>query len=128
MNDHWETYNDWLIFSVKENKPNHKPLKFRTKPLKKGEDVYVVGWSYKDTLGAQRIYEYKYDTTDGIYHQLIQVKGPTSLGGLSGSPVVDKKGEVIGLVTSGGEDENTKQVLLQATNMKNAMKFISELK
>ncbi|WP_109437332.1 MULTISPECIES: trypsin-like peptidase domain-containing protein [Aquimarina] len=127
MDTNWDTYNDWLVFSVKENKTSHKPLKFRKKPIKKGEYVYAIGWSYKDSIGAQRVYQYTFDTTEGDYHNLIQIKGPKSLGGLSGAPIVDKKGRIIGLVSSGGEDEKTKEVFLQATNIKNAFKFISNL-
>jgi hypothetical protein len=39
---------------------------------------------------------------------------------LSGSPVVDKKGDVVGLVSSDCEDDKTKNVFIQATNLKNA--------
>ncbi len=127
MNTNWDTYNDWLVFSVKQNKTNYKPLAYRVKPLKKGEPLYVIGWSYKDVLGDQRIYEYEFDSTEGDYHNLIQVKGPESLGGLSGAPIVDKRGKWVGLVTSGGEDEKTKKVLLQATSNKNVIQFITEL-
>jgi hypothetical protein len=127
MNTNWDTYNDWLVFSVKENKTTHKPLKFRKKPLKKGESLYAVGWSYKDSIGKQRVYEYKFDNTEGNYHNLIQIQGPKSLGGLSGAPIVDKNGRVVGLVSSGWEDEKTKQVFLEATSMKNVIDFISNL-
>jgi V8-like Glu-specific endopeptidase len=127
MDNNWDSYNDWLVFSIKENKTKHKPLKFRTDLLKKEENLYVIGWSYKDSVGTQRVYEYKFDKVEGNYYNLKQIKGPKSLGGLSGSPVVDKKGKVIGLVTSGWEDEKTKEVILQATSMKKALEFITTL-
>lgn len=128
MDTNWDTYEDWLVFSVKENKTNHTPLSFRKKPLKKGERLYAVGWTYKDTLGSQRVYEYQFDNTDGNFHNLTQINGPKSLGGLSGAPVVDGKGKIVGLVSSGGEDENTKEVLLEATDIKHAFEFISNMK
>lgn len=127
LDSNWDTYNDWLVFSIKQNKTNHKPLRFRKKTLKKGELLYVIGWSYKDTIGVQRVYEYEYDKTEGDYHHLIQIKGPKSLGGLSGAPIVDSRGKIVGLVTSGGEDEKTKKVSIEATGVKNIVKFISEL-
>lgn len=127
MDANWDTYEDWLVFSVKENKTNHTPLSFRKKPLKKGELLYAVGWSYKDTVGSQRRYEYKFDTTEGNFHNLIQIEGPESLGGLSGAPIVDTRGRIVGLVSSGREDENTKEVLLQATDIKHAFEFISNI-
>jgi V8-like Glu-specific endopeptidase len=127
MDNNWDNYNDWLVFSIKENKTKHKPLKFRTDLLIKEENMFVIGWSYKDSIGTQRVYEYKFDKVEGNYYNLKQIKGPKSLAGLSGSPVVDKKGNVIGLVTSGWEDEETKEVILQATSMKKALEFITEL-
>ena len=127
MFTNWETYDDWLVFSIKENKTKHRPLKFRTEPLAKGEPLYAVGWSYSDTTGTQRIYEYTFDETEGNYHNLLQVKGPKKLGGLSGAPVVDEKGKLVGLVTSGGEDEKTKEVFLQVTSTKNMLTYIESL-
>lgn len=127
MYNNWENYNDWLVFSIKENNTNHVPLKFRGKPLEKGEIVNVIGWSYSDTTGSQRVYTYKYDNTNGNYHNLIQINGPKSLGGLSGSPIIDEQGKLIGLVTSGGEDEETGEIILEATNTKNMIEFISRL-
>ena len=127
MNENWDTYNDWLVFSIKENKSKYKPLTVRKKPLVKEEDLYVFGWSYEDTIGPQRMYEYKFDEVDGNYYNLKQIKGPKSLGGLSGSPVVDKKGRVVGLVSSGWEDEKTKDTFIQVTSMKNTITFISNL-
>ncbi|MFK7936537.1 MAG: trypsin-like peptidase domain-containing protein [Saprospiraceae bacterium] len=125
--NNWETYDDWLVFSVKENTTKHKMLKFRTKPLAQGEPLYAIGWSYSDTTGTQRVYEYIYQETSGNFHNLVQVKGPEKLGGLSGAPIVDKKGAVVGLVTSGGEDEETKEIILEATSMENVMKFLATL-
>ncbi len=127
LDSNWDTYNDWLVFSIKQNKTNHKPLKFREKKLKNGECLYAIGWSYKDTIGAQRVYEYKFDKTEGDYHRLIQVQGPKSLGGMSGAPIVDKKGKIVGLITSGGEDKKTKKIVLEATSSKNIVQFISQL-
>ncbi len=127
MDANWDNYNDWLVFSIKENKTKHKPLKIRTKPLKKDETLYVVGWSYKDSIGTQRVYQYKFDKVDGNYYNLKQIKGPKSLGGLSGSPVLDRNGNVIGLVSSGWVDEKSNEVYMQATSMKNTLKFITDL-
>ncbi|WP_298316666.1 trypsin-like peptidase domain-containing protein [uncultured Aquimarina sp.] len=127
LDTNWDAFNDWLVFSVKENKTSHKPLKFRKKPLKKDENVYVIGWSYKDSIGPQRLYTYKFNEIEGNYYNLKQIEGPKSLGGLSGSPVVDKNGRVVALVSSGWEDEKTKEVFIQATSIKNTIEFISNL-
>ncbi|MFK7813615.1 MAG: trypsin-like peptidase domain-containing protein [Maribacter sp.] len=128
MGNNWDTYEDWLVFSVKENKTDHTPLSIRKKPLKKGEHLYAIGWTYKDTVGSQRMYEYKFDTTEGNFHNLLQIRGPKSMGGLSGAPVVDYKGRIVGLVSSGVEDEDTNEVWLEATDIKHAIEFIASIK
>ncbi|MFK8007294.1 MAG: serine protease [Saprospiraceae bacterium] len=125
----WDSMtDDWLIFSIKENSTNHLPLQFRKKPLIVGEKLFIIGWSYKDEDGAQRVYEYKYAKMDNGLHEIIQVAGPTSLGGLSGSPVVDEDGQLVGLVSSGWEDEETKEKIVAATGVDKIVKFLSTLK
>lgn len=127
LDTNWDTYNDWLVFSIKENNSDHTPLKFREEPLIKGEKLFVVGWSYSDKSGAQRVYEYEFNKTDGDYHEIVQIKGPESLGGLSGSPVVDENARLVGLVSSGWEDETSGQIIIAATSVKNIATFISSL-
>ena len=127
MSNNRDSYEDWLIFSVKENKSKYKPLKFRSNQLMKGENLYVIGWSYSDTIGPQRVYEYIYEKTEKNYHHLIQKNGPTSLAGLSGAPIVDEKGKLVGLVSSGGKNVKTKEVILLATPVKNMLEFIKEV-
>ncbi len=126
LESNWDTYNDWLVFSIKENNTKYQPLQFRKTPLQKDEQLNIIGWSYSDTEGPQRVYEYTFSETEGIYHNILQVSGPKSIGGLSGSPVIDANGKVVGLVTSGWTDEATGEVTIQATSMDGAMKFISE--
>lgn len=126
INTKWDTYNDWLIFSIKENNSNHTPLKFRNKPLKTNELLYAVGWSYKDSIGEQRLYKYKFKKTENNYHSLVEVSGPESLGGLSGAPVVDIDGKVVGLVSSGWKDETTNETWLQITRIRNIKAFLNK--
>lgn len=128
MNTNWNNYNDWLVFSTKKNTTNHIPLQFRTTSLKKGEPLYAIGWSYKDSIGKQRVYEYSFSKTEKDYHTLLGIKASKSLGGLSGSPVVDKNGKVVGLVSSGWEDKKTKESWLEITSVKNIIEFLSKLK
>ncbi|MFK7771804.1 MAG: serine protease [Saprospiraceae bacterium] len=124
----WESMsNDWLVFSVKKNNSNHQPLKLREQPLVADEKLFIIGWSYKDEVGSQRVYEYKYARTDGDFYEMIQVNGPKSLGGLSGAPVVDEHGNVVGLVSSSWEDEKTKETVVAATSTKNIISFLNSL-
>lgn len=121
----WQTLqNDWIVFSIKENKTENKPLKFRNHPLIKGEKLYVVGWAYQDKEGPQRTYEFEFDITEDDLHTFMQIKGPKSLAGLSGSPIVDAQNRVVGLVSTGWLDEESNVTYLQASKGSDVQKFI----
>lgn len=121
----WETLNnDWIVFSIKENNTGNRPVEFRNKPLVKGERLYVVGWSYQDNKGPQRTYEFEFDKTADDLHTLIQIKGPKSLAGLSGSPIVDRQNRLVGLVSTGWQDEESQITYLQASKASDVQKFI----
>lgn len=56
-----DTYKeDWLLFSIKANSSNVKPLELRTMPLLPREKLYVIGWPRKIEAGNQRVYEFEY--------------------------------------------------------------------
>lgn len=91
---------DWLVFSIKENNANVIPVEFREKPLVKGEKLYVVGWTRHMKEGDQRVYEFKYYKTKGTHHLLKKIIVPEKFGGLSGAPVLDEEGKLIGMVST----------------------------
>jgi len=128
MDENWDNYNDWLVFSIKENMSKQQALQFRETPLVPNEKLYALGWTYKDTVGTQRKYEYQFDQSEGDYHNLIQTNGPDYLGGLSGAPIVDEKGKFVGLVSTGWKDEEKGAMIVQATGSRNILKFIEGLK
>ncbi|TDH28633.1 hypothetical protein EXU57_00720 [Segetibacter sp. 3557_3] len=102
------TYNeDWLVFSLKENRSNTKPLQFRSTPLLPGEKLYVVGWTRKMESGEQRVYEFEYHKTVGNRILLKEILVPEQFGGLSGAPVVDGAGYVVALVSNSTADPET---------------------
>ena len=93
---------DWLLFTIKDRSDEVQPLRFRSTPLESGETVFVVGWKYSDKDGPQRIYEGRYLRQDrGSI--LIDVKelAHNTMPGLSGSPVIDAHGYIIGLMSTG---------------------------
>lgn len=95
---------DWLVFSLKENHSKAKALEARTTPLVPGEKLYVIGWTRKMESGKQRVYEFEYLKT--IDHRILlkEILVPETFGGLSGAPVVDEQGAVVGIVSNGTVD------------------------
>jgi hypothetical protein len=79
-------YEDWFLIDIQQNNPSIYPLKVRYSPLKKGEIVYVLGWT-NDNFDLPRKYKLKHIQTSGnrSYAQMLDVCG----GGLSGAPVID---------------------------------------
>lgn len=91
---------DWLLFTVAEKSPNMQPLRFRPDSLTKGEPVYVIGWRYSDKDCPQVVYKgavVEYDNATVLIstERLADNKMP----GLSGSPVIDSNGDLIGLMS-----------------------------
>ena len=92
---------DWLVFSIKENKSKVIPLEFRDTPLVKGEKLYIIGWTRHMKEGAQRVYEFEFYKTNGTHFLLKKIIVPEKMGGLSGGPVVDVNGKLVGIVSTG---------------------------
>lgn len=93
---------DWLLFTVKERSEQLQPLRFRRGPLTKGEPVFVVGWTYREIDRPQLVREGEFVRRDG-QTLLIDVKALSrnKVGGLSGCPVLDAEGYLIGLMSQG---------------------------
>jgi hypothetical protein len=91
---------DWLLFTIKSMPTNVQPLKLRETALEPGETIFVVGWRYPDE-GAQRVYEGKYlRFEDGSVLVSVEELADNTVPGLSGSPVIDAHGTVIGVMSS----------------------------
>ncbi|MDH3626486.1 MAG: serine protease [Acidobacteriota bacterium] len=98
--DNIRTARDWLLFTVRNPSDNVTPLRLRTTPLVAGEPVAVVGWRYTDE-GPQHVYRGKYVRSEKG-SVLIDVRELTdnTMPGLSGAPVIDARGYVIGMMSS----------------------------
>jgi hypothetical protein len=127
INKNWDNYNDWLIFKIKENNSNVKPLKIRNTELRKGEKVFVIGWAYTDIEGDQRIYEYEYYNSQGTHLLLKNIKTPQFPGGLSGSPVVDMHGRLVGIMSGFTMDQTTKKLFISACKVDYLKQFLKNL-
>jgi hypothetical protein len=91
---------DWLLFTVKERSENIQPLRLRTDSIEPGEPVYIVGWRYSDKDCPQVVYEGNFVKNKGATHLISTKKlADNTMPGLSGSPVIDSNGYVIGLMS-----------------------------
>ena len=79
-----------------------QPLRIRTTPLVKGEPVYLIGWRYPEKECPQIVF-------DGVFVRsekdsvciTIEKLIDNTVPGLSGSPVIDGKGYLIGMMSRG---------------------------
>jgi hypothetical protein len=120
--------NDWLVFSIKQNNTKAKRLQARTTPLKPGEKLYVIGWTRKMEEGAQRVYEFEYYKTVGNRILLKEVIVPEQFGGLSGAPLVDEQGLVVGLVSNGTIDPDTNKKYFSPCGVSELVSFLDTYK
>ncbi|MCD0489534.1 trypsin-like serine protease [Pedobacter sp. MC2016-14] len=115
---------DWLLFSIKSNSTHVKPLSARTTPLIPGEKLFVLGWTRKMETGSQRVYEFEYYKTIGNRILLKDVVVPEKFGGLSGGPVIDQQGLVVGLVSGATTDPDTDKKYFSPCSLEGLIKFI----
>jgi len=96
----WNTEKDYLLFTIEENNTNIKPLKISPKFLtNKVSKTFTVGWAFKDREGSQRVYSSKFHKYLG--NALLQIDDVRqNLAGTSGSPVINSKSELVGIISS----------------------------
>jgi hypothetical protein len=91
---------DWLLFTIRERSEAIQPLRLRSTPLQAGEKVFVIGWRYPDE-GRQHVHEGQFVRIDeGAVLVSIDALADNTIPGLSGSPVIDGAGYVIGLMST----------------------------
>lgn len=121
-------YNDWLVFSIKENSSGITPLEIRKTPLIQGEKLYVVGWTRTIEYGPQRVYEFEYYKTILNRILLKDILVPEKFGGLSGAPVVDENGLLVGIVSNGTVDPDLNKKFFSPCSAVNLLTFIENRK
>lgn len=98
--EHIPSEKDWLLFTIKERSHNIQPLKFRSGPLKEGETVYIIGWRYSDKDCPQVVYEGNFvKSEEGSFLITTRELADNTMPGLSGSPVIDSNGYLLGLMS-----------------------------
>ena len=101
---------DWIVFSTKKVSPNIYPLKPRYTAPVPGEKIYMLSCAYNDS--TCKTYEGRIVKKLGM-DILIELNIKTSIGGCSGSPVIDTNGHLIGIMSSSiGDDKASKSVIV----------------
>jgi len=98
--EHIPSERDWLLFTIKERSQNIQPLKFRSGPMQEGETIYIIGWRYTDKDCPQVVYEGNFVRSEkGSFLITAKELADNTMPGLSGSPVIDTNGYLLGLMS-----------------------------
>jgi S1-C subfamily serine protease len=91
---------DWLLLKVKtasDQLPAY-PLRARPQPVRVGEKVCLVGCPYTEPKAKQNVYVGK--VTERKFDRFrYDISPPVRLNGFSGSPILDRHGNVVGVMT-----------------------------
>jgi hypothetical protein len=118
---------DWLLFSIKGNHSQIKPLEIRKTAIDPGEKLYAVGWTRTMNSGPQRVYEFEYYKTIGNRLLLKDLVVPEKFGGLSGAPVLDEQGLVVGIVSGGTTDPATDKKYFSPCSLESMIVVLEKL-
>lgn len=93
---------DWLLFTILKRSEKIQPLRVRTTPLVKGEPVYLIGWRYTEKACPQIVFDGVFVRREqGSICITVEKLIHNTVPGLSGSPVIDGKGYLIGVMSRG---------------------------
>lgn len=86
----------------------------------RGEKLFIIGCPYSEENCKQNMYEVTADAYDEVSGLIIgTMKEKVAMSGFSGAPLLNVKGEVVGVIRGGGEDSGIHYV---------AATFIAEIR
>lgn len=96
---------DWILFEIDKQNVDVYPLKIRYTPVKSNEVVYAVGWGMKQKDNSKPVLiKLQCFKNLGDYYYIRTLTTDTYPQGRSGSPVIDKNGYLVGIVS--GQEGN----------------------
>jgi len=121
---------DWLIFEVEENQSSLKVLNLREQPLSEGEKLTAYGCSYANKVDCQQdryVGSFINNETNNLRVSMPNLD-LSKLRGLSGSPVVDKDGLVVGIVSNVLKSRSGKGFDFAPANLKYLNSVLNEIR
>ena len=96
---------DWIIFEIDGQNNQLYPLKIRFTPVKSNEIVYAIGWGMMQIDNNKpALIKLQCFKNYGDYFYIKPLETDTHPAGRSGSPVIDKNGYLVGIVS--GQEGN----------------------
>jgi len=93
---------DWLVFKVESASSNIHPLTIGDGSVRAGEYLYNLGWTMNDKDNPPNLYKFKVYRIVGNQIFMEPIEFPDNPGGISGSPLFNRQGQLVG-ISSGGE-------------------------
>ena len=119
---------DCIVFSLQSTPKHIQALKLRERPIQPNETVYVIGCPYADKNCVQNVYKGTFVRKQGV-NLLVQLENTSlNLGGMSGGAVIDRNGDVVGVVSRMLRDAQTKEVLLAPVSTDYLKKVLKQYK
>lgn len=93
---------DWLVFRVTENNSNLTPVTLRETSLNQGDVVTAYGCTYANAqVCEQDVYTGLFVAEEGANLRISMPDlQPSTLRGLSGSPVLDQNNQLVGIISN----------------------------
>ncbi len=107
----YNTDKDILLLPIANRPLEILPLTVNFEMPKKGDKLYIIGCPYSEENCKQNVYELTYDSYEADLGVMLAISKDTfQLAGFSGAPLLNAKGEVVGIIVSGGEDNGIRYI------------------